>query len=115
MGQEEDEEHVKMAKDSWLERRKYRHGWKENKSNEPKERGVNMKNNKTKAIEKKYKKRLIGKAQRGKTQGREMGRDSKPSRGGSSSRGGGRAGRGAGKPSRGGKPGRGGKSRGGKR
>ena len=29
---------------------------------------MNLKNNKTKAIEKKFKKRLIGKAQRGKTQ-----------------------------------------------
>lgn len=75
-GQMEDQEQVNMAKDSWLQRRKFRHGWKENKS-EGERRGVNLKNNKTKAVEKKFKRKLISKAQNGKGRGGMAGKGSK--------------------------------------
>lgn len=64
VGQTEDAEQINLAKDSWLQRRKYRHGWKENKEGGEKRR-INLKNNKTKAVEKKYKKKLISKASKG--------------------------------------------------
>ena len=41
-----------------------RHGWKESKP-KGQTRGRNLKNNKTKAIEKKFKKRLINKSKSG--------------------------------------------------
>ena len=56
---------MQRAQDSWKSRRKARHGWKETQTKGPK-RGRDLKNNKTKAIEKKFKKRLISKSQKGK-------------------------------------------------
>lgn len=68
-GEAEDNEQVQRAKDNWKSRRMARHGWKEAKpKGEP--RGRNLKNNKTKAIEKKFKKRLISKAAKGKARGK---------------------------------------------
>lgn len=61
LGQVEDGESTKMVKQKWLKTRKFRHGWKETK-----EKGKSLKNNKTKAIEKKYKKKLISKSMKGK-------------------------------------------------
>lgn len=65
-GEMEDEGQVKRAKESWQTRRKARHGWKENKPKGEK-RGRDLKNNKTKAIEKRFKKRLISKGQKGRS------------------------------------------------
>lgn len=60
----EDNDQVDRAKQDWKKRRLGRHGWKESKTKGEK-RGRNLKNNKTKAVEKKYKKRLISKAAKG--------------------------------------------------
>lgn len=93
VGQLEDEEHVKKASESWTERRRFRHGWRENKvPAAPGGRGVNLKNNKTKAIEKKFKKRLITKSQREKS-GPAGGKGKGGARGGKAGKGG-KAGRG---------------------
>lgn len=61
----EDEDQIQRAKQNWTTRRKARHGWKENQPKGQK-RGRDLKNNKTKAIEKKFKKRLITKSQKTK-------------------------------------------------
>lgn len=64
-GEMEDEDQIQRAKQNWTTRRKARHGWKENQPKGQK-RGRDLKNNKTKAIEKKFKKRLISKSQKSK-------------------------------------------------
>jgi hypothetical protein len=64
-----------------MERRKYRHGWKENKNKEKQHLGEfyqKNRNNKTKAIEKKYKQRMINKSQKQKMRGtQQMRKDGK--------------------------------------
>jgi hypothetical protein len=65
----EDNDQVQRARDNWKSRRMARHGWKESKPKGEK-RGRDLKNNKTKAIEKKYKKRLISKSNSAKTAGK---------------------------------------------
>jgi len=65
----EDEDQTTRAKENWSTRRKGRHGFKENKPKGQK-RGRDLKNNKTKAIEKKFKKRLISKSQKSKSAGK---------------------------------------------
>jgi hypothetical protein len=104
-GDMEDTEKTQRAQDSWKSRRMARHGWKENKPTGGERRGRDLKNNKTKAVEKKFKKRLISKSKNSKGSiGGKSGRGGKPERGGKSDRGGkgGRGGRGG---SRGGKGG----------
>ncbi len=65
-GEVEDNEQVQRAKDNWKSRRMARHGWKESKP-KGEVRGRDLKNNKTKAIQKKFKKRLINKSKTSKS------------------------------------------------
>ena len=55
-----------MAKQNWIQRRKFRHGWKETKEAGAQGGRLNLKNNKTKAFEKRFKTKLIQKASKGK-------------------------------------------------
>ena len=75
----EDDHQTSRAKENWQNRRKGRHGWKENKPKGSGFRGRDLKNNKTKAIEKKFKKRLITKSQKSRV-------EAKASKGGKSSK-----------------------------
>ena len=68
-GEVEDQDQVQRAQSNWKSRRMARHGWKESKPKGQK-RGRDLKNNKTKAIEKKFKKRLIHKSQKSKSGGK---------------------------------------------
>lgn len=77
----EDNDQVDRAKENWKKRRLGRHGWKESKPKGEK-RGRNLKNNKTKAVEKKFKKRLISKAAKGPKGASKGSSKGKPSRGG---------------------------------
>ena len=79
-GEMEDEDQVGRARDNWKSRRKARHGWKETKA-KGEDRGRNLKNNKTKAIEKRFKKRLIGKSEAAKGKGRGGGKGRNKGRG----------------------------------
>jgi len=57
-----------MARDNWIQRRKFRHGWKDTKEVGAKGK-LGLKNNKTKAFEKRFKTKLIQKASKGKKPG----------------------------------------------
>lgn len=61
----EDNDQIQRARENWKSRRMARHGWKEAKPKGEK-RGRDLKNNKTKAIEKKFKTRLINKSKSAK-------------------------------------------------
>lgn len=99
-GDVEDQTKTGKAKENWTKRRKSRHGWRE--SNEEgtgakgaqrgPSRNMKLKNNKTKAFQKKFKSKLIQKASKGgKGRGGPMSRGGSGGRGGSSR--GGRGGR----------------------
>lgn len=64
-GEMEDNDQIQRAKENWKSRRMARHGWRESKP-KGEVRGRNLKNNKTKAIEKKFKKKLISKSKSSK-------------------------------------------------
>lgn len=49
-----------------MKRRKFRHGWREDKQKSPKGGNLRLKNNKTKAFQKRLKTKLIQKAGKGK-------------------------------------------------
>ena len=71
VGQAEDENQTQKAKDRWVKRRKGRHGWKQNVEKGPR-RGVGLKNNKTKAVEKKMKTKMIKKSMGSKKGGKKQ-------------------------------------------
>ena len=62
----EDNDQTARAQQNWKSRRMARHGWKQTKPKGDRRARGDLKNNKTKAIEKKYKKRLITKSQNSK-------------------------------------------------
>ena len=79
-GEVENDDQTSRAKESWQKRRKGRHGWKENKPKGGGFKGRDLKNNKTKAIEKKFKKRLITKSQKGRAQANAKAKGGKQSK-----------------------------------
>ena len=74
-GEVENQEQVGRARENWKSRRMARHGWKQESTRGDGRGRSSLKNNKTKAIEKRFKKRLINKSEsskggKGKSRGR---------------------------------------------